>query len=77
MIQRVTRWPTLSWLESANASSGSRRVVYRGPLSGLGLQLHYGFDGWQEPIGDAEFEVVERGIAVAQVSGLAGHVSLE
>jgi hypothetical protein len=51
--------------------------VYRGPLSGLGLQLHYGFDGWQEPIGDAEFEVVERGIAVAQVSGLAGHVSLE
>src|SRR5260370_40408487 len=77
MTQRVTRWPTLSWLESANASSGSRRVVYRGPLSGPGLQLHYGFDGWQEPIGDAEFEVVERGVAAAQVSGWAGHVSLE
>jgi hypothetical protein len=77
MIQRVTRWPTLSWLESANAGSDRRGVVYRGPLSGPRLQLHYGFDGWQEPIGDAEFEVVEPGVAVAQVSGLAGHVSLE
>src|SRR3989442_1724639 len=77
MKQRVPGWPTLSWLESANANSGRRQVVYRGPLSGPVLQLHYGFDGWQEPICDVDFEVVERGVAVAQISGLAGHVSLE
>jgi len=77
MMQRLVRWPTLSWLESAKVSSGRRRIVYRGPLSGSRLQLHYGFDGWQEPIHDVDFEVSERGTAVAQVEGLAGHVSLE
>jgi hypothetical protein len=41
------------------------------------MRLHYGFDGWQEPIRDAELVVVERGVAVAEVSDLAGHVSLE
>jgi Amidohydrolase/Starch/carbohydrate-binding module (family 53) len=76
-MQRVARWPTLSWLESASSGSNRRRVVYRGSLSGPPLQLHYGFDGWREPLRDADFEFIERGVAVAEVSGAAGHVSLE
>jgi hypothetical protein len=65
------------WLESGCDSKGRRRIVYRGELLARRMRLHYGFDGWQEPIRDAELEVVERGVAVAEVSDLAGHVSLE
>jgi Amidohydrolase len=77
MMQRVAGRPILSWLESGNASSAQRLIVYRGNLAGPRLRLHYGFDGWQEPLQDAEFEVVDRGIAVARVDGFEGHVSIE
>jgi predicted TIM-barrel fold metal-dependent hydrolase len=53
------------------------RVAYRGPLSGRDLRLHYGFDGWQEPVNEIKLEQVEPGLAVTEPLSLAGHISLE
>jgi predicted TIM-barrel fold metal-dependent hydrolase len=61
------------------SGSGASRphVAYRGELSGPGLRLHYGFDGWQEPISEIELEKVAPRLAVAEVPSLDAHVSLE
>jgi Amidohydrolase/Starch/carbohydrate-binding module (family 53) len=66
----------ISWAPSRNGAP-SRQVAYRGPLAGSRLRLHYGFDGWQGPARDARLEVVESGLAVAEIPDLDGHVSLD
>lgn len=66
--------PTIGWLKTG---TNQTRVAYRGPLSGPTLQLHYGFDGWQEPIREVELEQVELGLAVSAPLTLDNHISLE
>jgi Tat protein secretion system quality control protein TatD with DNase activity len=52
-------------------------LAYRGSLEGRALKLHYGFDGWQEPIQEALLETIEPGLAVAEIGGLEGHIALD
>jgi predicted TIM-barrel fold metal-dependent hydrolase len=68
---------TISWIQTGQNGSTQFRVAYRGPLSGPDLRLHYGFDGWQEPIHEARLEPIEPGLAVSEPLSYTGHVSLE
>jgi predicted TIM-barrel fold metal-dependent hydrolase len=57
---------------------GAKRwLAYTGELTGPRLRLHYGFDGWQEPIQEVALEQVENHLAVAEISGLEGHFALD
>lgn len=67
---------TITWL-GGDADSARRGVGYRGNLAGPGLRLHYGFDGWREPIGEIPMETVDDGFAVAEVDSLDGHFALD
>jgi hypothetical protein len=53
---KQTQTPTISWMKTGYNGSTQFRVAYRGPLSGPDLRLHYGFDGWQEPIHEVKLE---------------------
>jgi Amidohydrolase/Starch/carbohydrate-binding module (family 53) len=66
----------ISWASAPNGGP-SRQVAYRGRLAGRGLRLHYGFDGWQGSTRDARLEIVEPGLAVAEIPDLDGHVALD
>jgi predicted TIM-barrel fold metal-dependent hydrolase len=77
MTQPVARTQTVSWLKTGNTDSSEVQIAYRGPLSGSDLWLHYGFDGWQEPIQDVKLEQIEPGLAVTEPINLDGHLSLE
>jgi len=68
---------TISWGKTGTNGSNQLRVAYRGLLSGPDLRLHYGFDGWQEPIQEVELEEIEPGLAMTEPIALANHVSLE
>jgi predicted TIM-barrel fold metal-dependent hydrolase len=54
-----------------------RRIAYYGKRTGSTFRLHYGFDGWREPINEIELEQVDENLAVAEVSGLTGHHALD
>jgi len=56
---------------------GMRHVVYRGRLQGSDLRLHYGFDGWNEPIRQVRLESVAASVAVAQLAELDAHIALD
>jgi hypothetical protein len=68
---------TIDWFQTGENGSPQYRVAYRGPLSGPGLQLHYGFDGWQEPVHEIALEELEPGLAVSAPIPFANHISLE
>ena len=53
---KQTQAQTISWIKTGQNSSAQLRVAYRGPLSGPDLRLHYGFDGWQEPVDEVKLE---------------------
>ena len=74
---KQTHAQTISWIKTEQNSNAQLRVAYRGPLSGPDLRLHYGFDGWQEPVAEVKLEQVEPGLAVTEPLSLAGHISLE
>jgi hypothetical protein len=57
--------------------SSQRWVAYRGELEGDGLRLHYGFDGWQEPVQEIPMETIEPGFAVAEIDQLDGHLAVD
>jgi len=69
--------PMIQWLKSEEHGSPILRVAYRGPLEGDDLRLHYGFDGWQEPVHETKLEPVEPGLAVSEPLSVAGHISLD
>ena len=68
--------PRLAWLDEAD-SSGGRRVIYRGPLRGKSLRLHYGFDGWQGGPRERPLEPLSPGVYVAEVPDTADHLTLD
>ena len=68
---------TIHWIKSGQNGSAQLRVAYRGPLEGPGLRLHYGFDGWQEPVQEIKLESVEPGLAVTEPLAVAGHISFD
>src|SRR5581483_9568808 len=70
--------PALEWLRPAAVAAGtSRQVVYRGRLAGKSLRLHYGFDGWRWPVGEAVLEPLVGGGYVAEIPDAAGHLALD
>ncbi len=74
---RKTQTPTISWIKTGHNGSTQLRVAYRGPLSGPNLRLHYGFDGWREPIHEVKLEVIEPGLAATEPLACANHLSLD
>ena len=85
MKQRVVRRPTIGWQILGQGTSERRVIAYRGDLakdSSRGLRVHYGFDGWQEPIHEVRLESIEPGVAVAELPELNGtdrnrHIALD
>ena len=72
-----TQKQTISWVRTGPNGGPQLRVAYRGPLSGPNLRLHYGFDGWQEPIQETKLEQVEPGLAMTEPLELGQHLSLD
>jgi len=68
---------TLDWFQTGQNGSTQYRIAYRGPLSGPDLRLHYGFDGWQEPIQEIALEQLEPGLAVSEPIVLTNHILLD
>ncbi len=77
MEQRMVKAGTISWLRMGGNGASRPFVAYRGELSGSGLRLRYGFDGWQEPVHEVGLEEIEPGLAVAQPAGSEQHLSIE
>jgi predicted TIM-barrel fold metal-dependent hydrolase len=85
MKQRVVRKPTIGWQILGRGTSERRVIAYRGDLakdSSRSLRVHYGFDGWQEPIREVRLESIEPGVAVAELPELnatdrGGHIALD
>src|SRR5215813_6637741 len=71
------RTQTIDWFPTGTNGSTQYRIAYRGPLSGPGLQLHYGFDGWQEPVQEIALEELEPGLAVSEPILTSNHISLD
>lgn len=69
--------PMIHWMKSGQNGNVQLQVVYRGPLEGNDLRLHYGFDGWQEPVHETKLETIEPGFAVSEPLAVAGHISLD
>ncbi|MEA2624993.1 MAG: uncharacterized protein QOD06_1038 [Candidatus Binatota bacterium] len=53
------------------------RVGYRGGLSGPRLTLHFGFDGWQEPLHDVALEPAGGGLALSDPIPVDDHLTLD
>ncbi|MGH7965559.1 MAG: amidohydrolase family protein [Candidatus Binatia bacterium] len=77
MTRSATRIRTIHWLRSQESGNSALCVAYRGPLCGPDLRLHYGFDGWQEPIREVKLQQVEPGLAVTEPLNLTGHLLLD
>ena len=73
---KVIRLP-MSWLPTKPSRDTSAHVVYRGRLSGPNLWLHYGFDGWQEPIQELRLESIDSGLVTSTPIPLDGHITLD
>jgi len=56
----------INWVKTSTNGDNQLRVVYRGPLAGSDLRLHYGFDGWQEPTQESRLEEIEPGLAITE-----------
>jgi hypothetical protein len=69
----------LAWYTNGRAEGGAdtRRIIYRGPLGGSRLRLHYGFDGWQEPVREVALEPQADGAYLAHVPETDGHLTLD
>jgi hypothetical protein len=65
------------WLNGACRNSTRGFVLCRHQFSGASPVLHYGFDGWQEPIPDPPLEQAGPGLWVAEVDNLDGHAALD
>ena len=65
---------SLGWWQDTD---GERYVSYRGALSGSKLKLHFGFDGWREPIQEVRLESAGPDRAVAQVPEAQAHLALD
>jgi len=65
----------VAWLGAGDQSS--RWLAYRGRLQGAGLRLHYGFDGWKEPVREVALETVAENLAVAELKDLESHFVLD
>src|SRR5216683_3295494 len=76
MKQGTVAKPTIGWLRIGGGTT-ERFLAYRGELSGPGLRVHYGFDGWQEPLHEMRLEEMEPGLAVAELPDFDGHVALD
>src|SRR5262249_45038195 len=59
------------------ADGAKRWLAYQGKLRGPELRLHYGFDGWQEPIQEVPLEQVDDHLSIAEIRGLEGHFALD
>ncbi len=77
MKHSVMRKPTIGWQELGNGRNTQAVIAYRGHLKGAELRLHYGFDGWHEPVREVRLELLEPGLAVAEISDLTGHIALD
>jgi hypothetical protein len=64
---------TVGWWEDG----GARYVAYRGALRGRKARLHYGFDGWREPIQEARLESVSPDLMIAEVGTLDQHLAID
>jgi Starch/carbohydrate-binding module (family 53) len=64
----------LEWWQEAG---GARYVSYRGTLNGSRLRLHYGFDGWREPIREVRLESAGPDLSIAQVPDVETHLALD
>jgi hypothetical protein len=71
---RATVAGTVGWWKD---EGGSRYVIYRGALDGSNLKLHYGFDGWREPIHEAQLQSAGPDLMIAQVDELDRHLALD
>ena len=69
--------PRLAWLANGTVSPDARRLVYRGPLRGNHLRLHYGFDGWEGSAREVAFEPLPEGGYVAEIPHVTGHLALD
>jgi hypothetical protein len=67
----------ISWQQIAGGATTTAHVVYQGPLSGSDLRLHYGFDGWQEPINEVKLEPAEFGFITCEPIVFTGHLTLD
>ena len=76
-MSRAERTGAITWLDVRDEESSSRYVACRHQLPGRDPRLHYGFDGWQEPIRDSPLEQVAPGVWVAEVQDVEGHVALD
>jgi predicted TIM-barrel fold metal-dependent hydrolase len=64
---------TVSWHHGRRG-----RVAYQGYLAdGSPLQLHCGVDGWRKPIQTVPMDYLVRGVAVAEVPDVEGHLALD
>jgi hypothetical protein len=68
---------TIDWLEPPDNDSSRGLVLCRHEFEGSHPSLHYGFDGWQEPIRYTPLEQAGPGLWVAEVRDLEGHVALD
>lgn len=76
-MSMAERTRTISWLQARDEDASHRYVVCRHHFIGPDPRLHYGFDGWQEPIRDTPLQQVGPGLWVAEVQDLEGHVALD
>ncbi len=67
----------ISWFDNPGGSSPHGFIVVRDELPGPHPYLHYGFDGWQEPIRYTPLEKAGPALWLAQVEDLDGHVALD
>lgn len=69
--------PRLAWLTDGSTGAGARRVVYRGPLRGDHLRLHYGFDSWQGEAREIDLERRPEGGYVGIIHDVDGHLAVD
>lgn len=72
-----TNQPRVLWETVPADGAATRRLLYRGPLRGSHLRLHYAFDGWQGPPREVPLEPVAQGDYLAEIPDSEGHLALD
>jgi hypothetical protein len=67
----------VSWLTTQQDGTTHVQLAYRGTLSGSEVRLHYGFDGWQDPLAEVKLEEIAPGLFVTEPLALGGHLTLD